>query len=71
MVPKDRSLLDVVNDAGAGIQSPCNKGLCGICEVRVLDGVPEHRDSVLTPLERPEEEFIMARVSRCAGKNLS
>ncbi|KAH6661818.1 cytochrome P450 [Plectosphaerella plurivora] len=69
-VPKDRTLLDVINDAGAGMMSTCNKGLCGTCEVRVLEGVPEHRDAVLTPAERAEGTSIMACVSRCKGKRL-
>ncbi|KAF5505432.1 Carnitine monooxygenase reductase subunit [Colletotrichum siamense] len=69
-VPEDKSILDVINDAGAGVMSTCNKGLCGTCEVRVLDGLPEHRDAVLTPAERAEGTTIMTCVSRCRGSKL-
>jgi vanillate O-demethylase ferredoxin subunit len=69
-VPQDRTLLDIINEAGAGIMSTCNKGLCGTCEVQVLEGVPEHRDVVLTPEERAEGKAIMTCVSRCKGKRL-
>lgn len=69
-VPEDRSILDVINEAGAGVMSTCNKGLCGTCEVRVLSGLPEHRDAVLTAAERAEGNTIMTCVSRCRGSKL-
>lgn len=69
-VPEDKSILDVINDAGAGVMSTCNKGLCGTCEVRVLNGLPEHRDAVLTPAERTEGSMVMTCVSRCRGSKL-
>lgn len=69
-VPEDKSILDVINDAGAGVTSTCSKGLCGTCEVRVLSGLPEHRDAVLTPAERAEGSTIMTCVSRCRGSKL-
>lgn len=69
-VPEDKSILDVINEAGAGILSTCNRGLCGTCEVRVLSGLPEHRDAVLTPVERAEGSTVMTCVSRCRGSKL-
>lgn len=69
-VPEDRSILDVINEAGAGVMSTCGKGLCGTCEVRVLSGSPEHRDAVLTPVERAEGGTVMTCVSRCRGSKL-
>lgn len=69
-VPADRSVLDVVNEAGAGILSTCREGTCGTCEVGVLAGTPEHRDSVLDPRERLANETMMTCVSRCQGARL-
>jgi len=69
-VPEDRSVLDVINEAGAGILSTCREGTCGTCEVRVLAGIPEHRDSVLDRRERLANETMMTCVSRCQGKRL-
>ncbi len=69
-VPEDRSVLDVINEAGAGILSTCREGTCGTCEVRVLAGIPQHRDSVLDPRERLANETMMTCVSRCQGKRL-
>lgn len=69
-VPPDRSILEVLNEAGAGVVSTCQAGTCGTCEVRVLEGEPEHRDSVLTASERAANESMMICVSRCRGKRL-
>lgn len=70
IVPPDRTILEVVNEAGAGVVSTCQEGTCGTCEVKVIEGEPEHRDSVLTASERAANEFIMICVSRCRGKRL-
>jgi ferredoxin-NADP reductase len=69
-VAEDDTVLDAVNRAGAGVLSTCREGTCGTCEVRVLDGVPEHRDSVLSLEERLAEETMMTCVSRCRGRRL-
>ncbi len=65
------SVLDVINRAGAGVLSTCREGTCGTCEVRVLDGIPEHRDSVLDLEERLANETMMTCVSRCRGHRLA
>lgn len=63
-VPQDRSVLDVINEAGARVMSSCEDGICGTCEVVVLDGVPDHRDSVLSAQERRAGNCILPCVSR-------
>ena len=37
--------------AGVEVLSSCQEGTCGTCETGVLDGAPDHRDSVLTRAE--------------------
>ncbi|KAL3447723.1 cytochrome P450 [Aspergillus insuetus] len=69
-VPAEKNLLEVLNQNGCGVMSTCSKGTCGTCEVRVLKGEPEHRDSVLSPEERSENTLIMPCVSRCVGERL-
>ena len=69
-VGEDDSALDVINRAGANVLSTCREGTCGTCEVRVLDGIPEHRDSVLSLEERLANETMMTCVSRCRGHRL-
>ncbi|WP_456844266.1 PDR/VanB family oxidoreductase [Cellulomonas sp. P5_C6] len=48
-VPPGRSILEVVEDSGAVVVSSCRAGTCGSCETPVLEGVVEHRDSVIGP----------------------
>ncbi|WP_300303309.1 PDR/VanB family oxidoreductase [Ferrovibrio sp.] len=69
-VPADRSLLDVLTSNGVKIDSSCQDGICGTCEVRVLEGVPDHRDSVLTKAEQAANKSMMVCVSRCKGERL-
>ncbi|ORB27755.1 PDR/VanB family oxidoreductase [Mycolicibacterium parafortuitum] len=63
-VPPDRSILDVAIDAGVDPLYSCAEGTCGSCETVVLDGEPEHRDSVLTAAQRSAGDCMMICVSR-------
>ena len=47
-VPADRSMLHTLQGVGADVQGSCLRGVCGSCALQVLDGVPEHRDSLTT-----------------------
>ncbi|MFF5476308.1 PDR/VanB family oxidoreductase [Streptomyces sp. NPDC012935] len=64
------SVLDTVRAAGIEVLFSCTEGTCGTCETDVLDGTPDHRDSVLTPEEQESGETMMICVSRCRGKRL-
>ena len=65
-VPPERSILDVVEEYGAVVPSSCRVGTCGTCEVAVVDGDVEHRDSVLSPEEQDANRSMMVCVSRAA-----
>ncbi|MEU1302274.1 PDR/VanB family oxidoreductase [Streptomyces shenzhenensis] len=69
-VPADRSILDVVRDARIPVPSSCTEGICGTCETEVLEGEPEHRDSVLSAEERESGETMMICVSRSRSPHL-
>jgi cytochrome P450/ferredoxin-NADP reductase len=69
-VPADRSILDVVEEAGIGVLSSCAEGTCGTCETAVLSGLPDHRDSVLTEDERAAGDCMMICVSRSCTARL-
>jgi ferredoxin len=43
----------------------CREGTCGTCETPVLGGIPDHRDSLLTPEERDAGETMMI----CCGRS--
>ncbi|MFF7294205.1 PDR/VanB family oxidoreductase [Microbacterium sp. NPDC008134] len=45
-VPADRSMIVSLQRAGVPMEGSCLRGICGSCAVSVLDGTPEHRDSL-------------------------
>ncbi|HEX7863411.1 MAG TPA: cytochrome P450/oxidoreductase [Variovorax sp.] len=68
-VPPDQTLLTALRAANVDMQSDCEEGLCGSCEVRVLSGKVDHRDVVLTRPEREANTKMMACCSRaCEGR---
>jgi ferredoxin-NADP reductase len=69
-VPAGKSLLDALLDAGLDVEHSCREGICGACETGVLEGVPEHRDSVLSKNERALCKTMMVCVSGCRGGRL-
>lgn len=64
-VPRDRSILQTLQQAGVSVLYSCTEGTCGTCETDVLSGEPDHRDCVLTDEERAGGETMMICVSRC------
>jgi cytochrome P450/ferredoxin-NADP reductase len=69
-VPPDRSILEVVEEAGVEVLSSCAEGTCGTCETAVLEGVPDHRDSVLDEEARNAGDCMMICVSRSCTSRL-
>ncbi|WP_326553317.1 PDR/VanB family oxidoreductase [Micromonospora sp. NBC_01813] len=63
-VPPGVSILQAVEQAGVQVLSSCREGTCGTCETTVLDGVPEHRDSLLTAEEQAVGDTMLICVSR-------
>ncbi|MFD1009459.1 PDR/VanB family oxidoreductase [Oceanisphaera ostreae] len=63
-ITEGESILVVLRAAGINIPISCRNGVCGSCETGVLSGVPDHRDSILSPEEREENNFMMLCVSR-------
>ena len=64
LVPPEKSTLQVMEEAGVHVQCSCAVGTCGTCETYVLEGIPEHRDSVLTDEEKADNTSMMVCVSR-------
>ncbi|NHA67181.1 cytochrome P450 [Phycicoccus flavus] len=64
------SVLDAVAAAGVPTVSSCNEGTCGTCETTVLEGRPDHRDSVLEETEREAGDCMMICVSRSCTARL-
>jgi ferredoxin-NADP reductase len=69
-VPPERSILEVLEEAGAPVPSSCREGTCGTCESAVLSGRPDHRDSLLTDDEQEAGEIMLICVSRSLDDEL-
>lgn len=52
------TILQAMLDAGVDVPYSCSEGICGTCETGVLEGVPEHRDMVLTDSEKAANDVI-------------
>lgn len=69
-VPPDRTLLQALRAAGIDVPSDCEEGLCGSCQVEVVEGEIDHRDKVLTPAERASQTCLISCCSRAKGQRL-
>lgn len=69
-VPPDRSVLETVEEAGVAVDFSCREGTCGTCETDVLEGRPDHRDSLLTEAERAAGDTMLICVSRSCDPRL-
>jgi ferredoxin-NADP reductase len=59
MVPPGKTILDTLRDTGIDIPYSCTEGVCGTCETKVLEGIPDHRDLILTEEERASNKTMM------------
>lgn len=64
------TVLDAIERVGGFAPFSCREGICGTCEVTVLEGEIDHRDYVLTPEERDAGNRMMVCVSGCKGSKL-
>lgn len=69
-VPPGRAIADVLEDVGVYIPRSCNEGTCGTCLTKVVDGIPDHRDSFLRPRQREKNKLIMVCCSRSLSPRL-
>jgi ferredoxin-NADP reductase len=69
-VPPGQSIIDALDENGVSVLSSCLEGVCGTCETRVLEGIPEHRDSLLSQEEREASEYMMICVGRSKSDRL-
>jgi vanillate monooxygenase ferredoxin subunit len=63
-IPAERSVLDVLRDIDIELPSSCEQGVCGTCVVRILEGVPDHRDFFLDKEEQSKGDQFTPCCSR-------
>lgn len=69
-VPADEFLIDVLHGNGHPVMCSCTQGICGSCITPVLEGVPEHRDAVMSDAERDSNKQMCVCVSRAKSERL-
>ncbi len=67
-VLEGKTILETLLEAGYSVPNSCREGVCGACETTVLEGTPDHRDSILTQSERQSGKTMMIC---CSGAKTS
>lgn len=71
LVPPGQTILDTLVKAGINVPSSCGQGVCGTCQVGVLEGLPDHRDDYLTKTERDSNEVMLVCCSGARSPSLT
>jgi tetrachlorobenzoquinone reductase len=59
VIPPGKTILDTLLDNEVDVPFSCTEGVCGTCETRVIEGIPDHRDSILTSIEQASNKTMM------------
>ena len=70
IVPPEKTIVEVLQDAGIDIPTNCEQGICGTCLTSVREGEPEHHDMYLTDEEHASGKIMTPCVSRSKSKLL-
>ncbi len=70
VIPPKRTIVEVLEENGIEMIYDCQRGDCGICQTTVLEGVPDHRDVVLSEAERAAGNVMQICVSRAKSPRL-
>jgi ferredoxin-NADP reductase len=69
-IPEGRKILEVLYEAGIDVDYSCELGICGECVTRVISGIPEHHDSVLSEEEQAANDKVMICCAGCKTERL-
>ena len=69
-IPKDQTVTQALAAAGIDILMSCEQGVCGTCLTGVLEGIPDHKDSYLTPEEQAANNQFTPCCSRAKSAQL-
>jgi vanillate O-demethylase ferredoxin subunit len=67
-VEPGKTILNALLDAGIAVNYACTEGVCGTCETRVIEGIPDHRDLFLGKEEQAANTTMMIC---CSGSKSS
>lgn len=69
-IAASEKLIDVLHENGYVVMCSCTQGICGSCITPVLEGVPDHRDAIMTDEDRASNRLMTVCVSRAKSERL-
>ncbi|MFW6749593.1 PDR/VanB family oxidoreductase [Pseudomonas glycinae] len=69
-IPADRTVFEVLDEAGIAIESSCEQGVCGTCVTGLLEGIADHRDQFMTAAEHAANDRFTPCCSRAKSPRL-
>ncbi|WP_095059464.1 PDR/VanB family oxidoreductase [Pseudomonas sp. Irchel s3f7] len=69
-VQPGQTVLDALAQVGVEVMNSCREGICGACEVVVLEGTPDHRDSILSESEKASNKSMFVCCSGSKSQRL-
>lgn len=63
-------LQAIEQDGSVAVDCLCREGVCGTCEVAIVQGEAEHRDQYLSEEEKAAQKSLLICVSRAHGSRL-
>ncbi|MDA9510767.1 ferredoxin [Bradyrhizobium sp. CCBAU 11386] len=69
-VAAGQTIIQALEAAGLDVLYDCQRGDCGICQCGVVDGVPDHRDVILSDDEKASNKVMQICVSRAKSERL-
>jgi ferredoxin-NADP reductase len=63
-IPEGKTIMEVLLSADIDVLFSCQEGVCGACITRVISGIPDHRDMILSEAEKaPNDRMTIC----CSG----
>ena len=69
-IREECTILDALKAEKVNVTYACSEGVCGSCEVKVLEGQPDHRDQVLSDAEKARNDTMMVCCSGAVSRRL-
>lgn len=70
LVPKDKSIIQVLKENDIFVPMSCENGVCGTCKCKVKSGEVEHQDLVLNESEHNQQNLFTPCVTRAKSEVL-
>jgi ferredoxin len=70
-IKQGQSILEALLANGVQVKYSCREGVCGECETRVLEGIPDHRDAILSDEEKASCKTMMICCSGSRSRKLT